>query len=135
MATSHLFRPLGFYKTFLTEKLVDVMKIQNDFSIYELLGNNDFPVEDFFYIGLSSNDVFQFQQSINLQLHRPKYSLVYINTIENSIVDDNYYKILKHSILKILKVSGKLSLTKMMSSKKFKKKPSLFRIFSKITIW
>ena len=71
------------------------MKIQNDLSIYELLGNNDFPVEDFFYIGLSSNDVFQFQQSIDLQLHRPRYALVYNNIIEDSIVDNSYYKILK----------------------------------------
>ena len=82
-------------QAFLTEKLVDVMKIQNDLSIYELLGNNDFPVEDFFYIGLSSNDVFQFQQSIDLQLHRPRYALVYNNVIEDSIVDNSYYKILK----------------------------------------
>ena len=95
MATSHLFRPLWFYKAFLTEKLVDSMKIQKDLSIYELLGNNNFPVEDFFYIGLSSNDVFQFQQSTDLQLHRPRYALVYNNIIEDSIVDNSYYKILK----------------------------------------
>ena len=82
-------------QAFLTEKLVDVMKIQNDLSIYELLGNNDFPVEDFFYISLSSNDVIQFQQSIDLQLHRPRYALVYNNIIEDSIVDNSYYKILK----------------------------------------
>ena len=94
------------------------MKIQNDLSIYELLGNNDFPVKDFFYIGLSSNDVFQFQQSIDLQLHRPRYALVYNNIIEDSMVDNSYYKILKQSILKILKISGKLSITKTMNSKK-----------------
>ena len=71
------------------------MKIQNDLSIYELLGSNDLPVEDFFYIALSSNDAFQFPQSINLQLHRPRYALVYNNIIEDSIVDNSYYKILK----------------------------------------
>ena len=96
------------------------MKIQNDLSIYELLGNNDFPVEDFFYIGLSSNDVFQFQQSINLQLHRPRYALVYNNIIEDSIVDNSYYKILKTIYFEDSEVSGKLSLTKMMNTKRTK---------------
>ena len=92
MATSHLFRPLWFYKAFLTEKLIDVLKIQNDLSIYERLGSNDFPFENFFYIALSSNDMFQFPQSINLQLHRPRYALVCNDIIEDSIVDNNYYR-------------------------------------------
>ena len=54
-----------------------------------------YQVEDFSYIGSTSHDVFQFQQSINLQLHRPRYALVYNNIIEDSIVDNSYYKILK----------------------------------------
>ena len=44
---------------------------------------------------MSSNDVFSFQHSINLELHRPRYALVYNNIIEDSIVDNSYYKILK----------------------------------------
>ena len=83
------------YKAFLTNKLIDVLKTQNNLSIYELLGKNNFPVENFFYIALSSNDVFSFQHSINLELHRPRYALVYNNIIEDSIVDNSYYKILK----------------------------------------
>ena len=95
MITSHLFRPSWFYKLFLTEKLIDVLKTKNNLSIYELLGKNSFPVENFFYIALSSNDVFNCQRSINLELHRPRYALVYNNIIEDSIVDNSYYKILK----------------------------------------
>ena len=67
MITSHLFRPSWFYKAFLTKKLIDVLKTQNNLSIYELLGKNNFPVENFFYIALSSNDVFGFQNSINIE--------------------------------------------------------------------
>ena len=106
----------------MTEKLVDVMKIQNDLSIYELLGNNDFPVEDFFYIGLSSNDVFQFQQSIDLQLHRPRYALVYNNIIEDSIVDNSYYKILKTIYFEDSESKWKTITYKNDEYKKFKKK-------------
>ena len=130
MATSHLFRPLWFYKAFLTEKLVDVMKIQNDLSIYELLGNNDFPVEDFFYIGLSSNDVFQFQQSINLQLHRPRYALVYNNIIEDSIVDNSYYKILKTIYFEDSESKWKTITYKNDEFKKIQEKNPLYLEFS-----
>ena len=130
MATSHLFRPLWFYKAFLTEKLVDVMKIQNDLSIYELLGNNDFPVEDFFYIGLSSNDVFQFQQSIDLQLHRPRYALVYNNIIEDSIVDNSYYKILKTIYFEDSESKWKTITYKNDEFKKIQEKNPLYLEFS-----
>ena len=47
MITSHLFRPSWFYKLFLTEKLIDVLKTKNNLSIYELLGKNCFPAEIF----------------------------------------------------------------------------------------
>ena len=42
MITSHLFRPSWFYKVFLTNKLIDVLKTQNNLSIYELLGKTIF---------------------------------------------------------------------------------------------
>ena len=130
MATSHLFRPLWFYKAFLTEKLIDVLKIQNDLSIYELLGSNDLPVEDFFYIALSSNDVFQFPQSINLQLHRPRYALVYNNIIEDSIVDNSYYKILKTIYFEDSESKWKTITYKNDEFKKVQEKNPLYLEFS-----
>ena len=95
MTGNHVFKSSWYYKLFLTEKLIKVMKTDNNLSVYELLGKNSFPVENFFYVALSSNDELNFNQSINLGLHRPRYALVYNNIIEDSIVDNNYYKILK----------------------------------------
>ena len=95
MIANHVFKSTWYYKVFLTEKLVDIMKNENNLSVYELLGKNSFPVDNFFYVALSSNDEFNFNQSINLGLHRPRYALVYNNIIEDSIVDNSYYKILK----------------------------------------
>ena len=95
MITSHLFRPSWFYKVFLTDKIINILKTKNNLSVYELLGKNQFPVENFFYVALSSNDIFNCHQSINLELHRPRYALLYNNIIEDSIVDNSYYKILK----------------------------------------
>ena len=71
------------------------MKTKNDLSIYELLGTNGFQTENFFYIALSSYDEFHIKRPINLQMHRPRYALVYNNIIEDSIVDNSYYKVLK----------------------------------------
>ena len=122
MITSHLFRPSWFYKAFLTKKLIDVLKTQNNLSIYELLGKNNFPVENFFYIALSSNDVFSFQHSINLELHRPRYALVYNNIIEDSIVDNSYYKILKTIYFEDSESKWKTITYKNDEYKKFKKK-------------
>ena len=70
MITSHLFRPSWFYKVFLTNKLINVLKTQNNLSISILN-----------------------KYSINLELHRPRYASVYNNIIEDSIVDNSYYKI------------------------------------------
>ena len=95
MTSSHEFRSTWFYKLFWTQKIIDVMKSKNNLSIYELLGNNGFPTEKCFYIALSSHDEFQFKRPINLEIHRPRYALVYNNIIEDSIVDNSYYKILK----------------------------------------
>ena len=130
MATSHLFRPLWFYKAFLTEKLIDVLKIQNDLSIYERLGSNDFPFENFFYIALSSNDMFQFSQSINLQLHRPRYALVYNNIIEDSIVDNSYYEILKAIYFEDSESKWKTITYKNDEFKKIQEKNPLYLEFS-----
>ena len=71
------------------------MKIKNNLSIYEILSNNNFSTANFFYIALSANDEYQIKRPINLELHRPRYALVYNNIIEDSIVDNNYYKVLK----------------------------------------
>ena len=95
MTTSHEFKDTWFYKLFWTEKFIDVMKTKNNLSIYELLGTNGFQTEKFFYIALSSYDEFHIKRPINLQIHRPRYALVYNNIIEDSIVDNSYYKVLK----------------------------------------
>ena len=49
----------------------------------------------FFYIAISSNDEYHVKRPLNLEIHRPRYALVYNNIIEDSIVDNSYYKILK----------------------------------------
>ena len=41
---------------FWIENFIDVMKMKNNLSIYELLGTNGFPAEKLFYIVLSSYD-------------------------------------------------------------------------------
>ena len=92
---NHLFKDSWFYKVFWTEKFIDVMKTKNNLSIYEILANNNFSTTNFFYIALSSHDEYQIKRPINLELHRPRYALVYNNIIEDSIVDNNYYKVLK----------------------------------------
>ena len=47
MVNSHLFRPSWFYKLFYTDKLIDVLKTQNNLSIYELLGKIIFRLKIF----------------------------------------------------------------------------------------
>ena len=130
MVNSHLFRPSWFYKLFLTEKLIDVLKTKNNLSIYELLGKNSFPVENFFYIALSSNDVFNCQRSINLELHRPRYALVYNNIIEDSIVDNSYYKILKTIYFENSESKWKTITYKNDEFKKVQEKNPLYLEFS-----
>ena len=61
--------------------------------MYESLGTNGVPTEKFCDIALSSYDEFHVMRLINLEMHRPRYALVYDNTIEDSIVDNNCYKI------------------------------------------
>ena len=130
MVNSHLFRPSWFYKFFYTDKLIDVLKTQNNLSIYELLGKNSFPVENFFYIALSSYDEFHFQRSINLELHRPRYALVYNNIIEDSIVDNNYYKILKTIYFEDFESKWKTITYKNDEYKKIQEKNPLYLEFS-----
>ena len=95
MTQNHLFKKSWFYKVFWTEKFMEVMKTQNNLSIYELLAAKNFLTQNYFYIALSSNDEYQINRPVNLEIHRPRYALVYNNIIEDSIVDNNYYKILK----------------------------------------
>ena len=95
MITNHKFLDSWYYKIFWTEKFMNVMKTQNNLSVYELLGDHGFPTRNYFYITLSSNDEFHVKRPMNLEIHRPRYALVYNNIIEDSIVDNSYYKILK----------------------------------------
>ena len=43
MITNHKFLDTWYYKIFWTEKFMNVMKTQNNLSIYELLGDHGFP--------------------------------------------------------------------------------------------
>ena len=95
MITNHKFLDTWYYKVFWTEKFMNVMKTQNNLSIYELLGDQGFPTKKIFYIAISSNDEYHVKRPLNLEIHRPRYALVYNNIIEDSIVDNSYYKILK----------------------------------------
>ena len=72
MTINHEFKNTWFYKLFWTEKFIDVMKTQNHHSIYELLGNNGFPTENFFYIALSSYDELYVKRPMNLEMHRSR---------------------------------------------------------------
>ena len=56
MASSHGLKDTWFYKLFWTKKVIDVMKTNNNLSIFVLLGTNGFPTEKSFYIALSSYD-------------------------------------------------------------------------------
>ena len=47
------------------------------------------------YFALSYDDEYHIENKINLNMHRPNYALIYNNIIEDSIVDNSYYKILK----------------------------------------
>ena len=93
MTTSHEFKVTWFYKLFWTENLIDAMETKIIFqymSCWELMVSNRI----FFYIALSSYDKFHIKRPINLQIHRPRYALEYNNIIEDSIVDNRYYKVL-----------------------------------------
>ena len=48
MTTNHKFLDTWYYKIFWTEKFMNVMKTQNNLSIYELLGHHGFPTRIFF---------------------------------------------------------------------------------------
>ena len=50
MVANHTFKSDWFYNVLLTPKFIDVMKNKNNTSIYELLGQNDFPVKGFFML-------------------------------------------------------------------------------------
>ena len=95
MVTNHIFKNEWYYNLVCTTKFVDVMKHQNNLSAYEFLNKNDYPVEGYFYLAMSHNDEYYIGNEINLELHRPKYALIYNNIIEDSIVNNSYYKILK----------------------------------------
>ena len=90
---------LGTINYFGLKKCIDVTKSENNLSIYELLEINVFLAYNFFYIALSFYAEFQVKRPIILEIHRPRYALVYNNIIENSILDNNYYKIFENDIL------------------------------------
>ena len=56
---------------------------------------NGFTTEKFFLNASSSCGEFHIKLPINLQMHHHRYALVYNNIIEDSIVDNSYYKVLK----------------------------------------
>ena len=74
--------------------------------------------------------MFQFPQSINLQLHRPRYALVYNNIIEDSIVDNSYYKILKTIYFEDSESKWKTITYKNDEYKKIQEKRTLYLEFS-----
>ena len=130
MTNNHDFKKAWFYKLFWTENFIDVMKTQNNHSIYELLGNNGFPTEHYFYIALSSYDEFHIKRPINLKMHRPRYALVYNNIIEDSIVDNSYYKILKTIYFEDSESKWKTITYKNDEYKKIRENNPLYREFA-----
>ena len=96
MVTNHYFRNTWTkYKLMMTDKFIEIMKNQNNISMYELLDDNNYSPEGYFYLALSYEDEYHIENEINLNIHRPNYALIYNNIIEDSIVDNSYYKILK----------------------------------------
>ena len=96
MVFNHLFKnEWTNYNVLYTTKFVDVMKDENNLSIYEILDKNNFPSDGFFYVAISYNDQYYIKNEINLEMHYPRYAFVYNNIIEDSIFDNSYYKILK----------------------------------------
>ena len=79
----------------MANKFIEVYKTFLHSSAYETLSNNNYPPDGYFYLALSYDDEYHIENEINLNMHRPNYALIYNNIIEDSIVDNSYYKILK----------------------------------------
>ena len=96
MVNNHHFKQIWLnYNVLYTTKFIDIVKKENNLSIYELLDKNNFPSKGFFYLAMSYNDQFNIKNELHLQMHHPRYAFIYNNIIEDSIVDNSYYKILK----------------------------------------
>ena len=96
MVTNHFFNQSWLkYNLFMTNKFIEVYKTFLHSSAYETLSNNNYPPDGYFYLALSYDDEYHIENEINLNMHRPNYALIYNNIIEDSIVDNSYYKILK----------------------------------------
>ena len=96
MVTNHLFKEEWTkYNLLMTYKFIEVYKRFLHASAYETLNNNNYSPDGYFYLALSYDDEYLIENEINLNMHRPNYALIYNNIIEDSIVDNSYYKILK----------------------------------------
>ena len=63
-------------------------------------------MKGYFHLVLSNDDEYHMKNKLNLEIHRPRYALIYNNIIKDSTVDNKYYKVLEQSILKIRIQSG-----------------------------
>lgn len=84
----------------MTQNFLDTMNDVHIKSIYEYLNEHNYPVDGYFYIGISRNDNYVFKIPINTTFHRPNYGLLYNNIIAESMLNNNYYKKLKSIFLK-----------------------------------
>ena len=98
MIYSHTFKQDWFYNCEMTQNFLDTMNDVHNKSIYEYLNEHNYPVDGYFYIGISRNDKYVFKRPINTTFHRPNYGLLYNNIIAESMLNNNYYKILKSSV-------------------------------------
>ena len=131
MVFHHPFKANWWYNLIYTDNFVKVMSDENNISAYENLYKNNYPVDGYFYLGMSYNDEYKFERPINLKLHRPNYALIYNNIIAESIVDNSYYKILKSVYFEESNTKWKtISFKRDEFITIQEKKSSIFRIFN-----
>ena len=62
MTVNYRVKEAWLYKVFWTNKFNNTIKIQNNFSIYDLLAKNNFSTENYFYLALSLNNEYQIKK-------------------------------------------------------------------------
>ena len=107
MIYNHTFKSDWYYNCEMTPKFLDTMNDKHNKSIYEYLNDHNYPVDGYFYLGISRNDKYIFKRPINTNFHRPNYGLIYNNIISESILNNKYYKILKSIFFEVTETSWK----------------------------
>jgi hypothetical protein len=107
MIYNRTFKSDWYYNCEMTPKFLDTMNDKHNKSIYEYLNDHNYPVDGYFYLGISQNDKYIFKRPININFHRSNYGLINNNIISESIFNNKYYKILKSIFFEVTETSWK----------------------------